>query len=49
MFSEKIETYFKFSNIFFRKSCHLWDDTEKYWTAGQATDNMAHAQCRLDY
>jgi len=29
---EKIETYFIFSNSF-RKSCHLWDNGEKYGTA----------------
>ena len=26
-------------NLFFRKSCRLWDNAEKYCTAGQATDN----------
>jgi hypothetical protein len=31
---------------FFFKSCRLWDNVEKYCTAGQATDgNMAHAHC----
>jgi hypothetical protein len=24
-----------------RKSCHLWDNVEKYGTAGQATDDNA--------
>jgi len=34
---------------FFRKSCRLWDNVEKYCTAGQATDdNMEHAHCKLD-
>jgi len=41
-----------FGNIFFfffRKSCHLWDNVEKYCRAGQATDeNMPHANCILD-
>jgi len=27
-----------FNNFFFRKSCRLWDDVEKYIRAGQATD-----------
>jgi hypothetical protein len=35
--------------FFFRKSCPIWDNVEKYWTAGQAIDdNMAHAYCILD-
>ena len=35
--------------FFFRKSCRLWDNVEKYCRAEQATeDNMAHAHCRLD-
>jgi hypothetical protein len=34
---------------FFRKSCCLGDNVEKYGSAGQATDeNMAHALCTLD-
>jgi hypothetical protein len=34
---------------FLRKSCHLWDNVEKYDKAGQATDvNMAYAFCILD-
>ena len=39
-----------FSNFFLnRKSCPLWDNVEKYWTAGQATENnMAHAHFMLD-
>jgi hypothetical protein len=41
--------HFSFSNFFFRKSCRLWDNVEKYCTAGQATDdNMAHGHCVLD-
>ena len=32
-----------------RQSCRLWDNVEKYCTAGQTTDdNMAHAHCMLD-
>jgi len=47
---DKIKTHFVFSNsFFFRKSCRLWDNVEKYCTAGQATDdNMTHAHCKLD-
>jgi hypothetical protein len=31
---------------FFRKSCRLWDNTERYCRRGQATDdNMAHGHC----
>jgi len=34
--------------FFFRKSCRFWDKTEKYSTAGNATDdNMAHAHFTL--
>ena len=41
---EKRNTRLMFDN-FFRKSCHLWDNVEKY-RAGQATDdNIAHALC----
>jgi hypothetical protein len=48
---EKIKTHISCSVAFFflRKSCRLWDNVEKYGTAGQATDdNMAHAHCMLD-
>jgi len=38
---ENQNTHLVFS-IFFRKSCHLWDNLEKYFRAGQITyDNMA--------
>ena len=49
-FVEKIETHILRSiTFFFRKSCRLWYNVEKYCTAGQATDNnMAHAHCMLD-
>ena len=48
-FSENQNTYFMFKNFFFRKSCRLWDNVEKYCRVGQATgDNMAHAHCMLD-
>jgi len=47
---QKIKTHILFSmTYFFGKSCRLWDNVEKYCTAGQATDdNMAHAHCLLD-
>jgi len=32
-----------FNNIFFRKSCRLWDNVEKYCRAGQATDEKYSA------
>jgi len=45
---ESRSTYFMFNN-FFRKSCRLWDNVEKYCTAGQTTDdNMAQAHFVLD-
>jgi hypothetical protein len=47
---ENQNTQFVFNNFFFfRKSCNLWDNVEKYCRAGQATDdNMAYAHCMLD-
>jgi hypothetical protein len=48
---EKIKTHFMFLQVppHPRKSWHLWDDLEKFGTAGQATvDIMAQARCRLD-
>jgi hypothetical protein len=47
---ENRNTHFIFNNVsFFRKSCNLWDNVEKYSISGQATDdNMAHAHCVLD-
>jgi hypothetical protein len=37
-----------FNNTFL-KSCHLWDNVERYNGATQATDgNTAHALCMLD-
>jgi hypothetical protein len=47
--NEKITKQILCSITFFRKSCHLWDNVEKYCTAGQVTDdNMAHAHCMLE-
>jgi hypothetical protein len=48
---EKISTHILCSKKFFfpRKSCRLWDNVEKYCTAGQVKDdNTAHAHCMLD-
>ena len=49
---EKIKTHILCSItffIFFRKSCRLWDNVEKYCRAEQATDyNTAHAHSILD-
>ena len=50
--SDKIYTehaFFMFGNFFFRKSCRLWDNVEKFCTAVQATDDsMTQAHCMLD-
>ena len=44
---ENQNTHFMFNNFFF-KSCRLWDNVEKYYRVGQATnDSMAHVQCML--
>jgi hypothetical protein len=40
-FVDKIETHILCSIPFFRKSCRLWNDVEKYGTARQTTDNNA--------
>ena len=32
--------HFMFSNFFFRKSCRLWNNVEKYCGAGKATDTI---------
>jgi len=46
---ENQNTHFVFSKFLFRKSCRLWDNEEKYCTAGQATDGrVAHAHCMQD-
>jgi len=46
---QKIKTHILCSVTFYRKSCRLWDNVEKMFRAGQATDdNMAHAHCVLD-
>jgi len=50
---ENQNTHFVFSIFFFfsllPKFCCLWDNVEKYFRVGQATDdNMGHAHCILD-
>ena len=45
---EEIKTRILYSIPFFRKSYRLWDNVEKYCTAWQATDDMAHAQYLLN-
>ena len=49
-FVQKILTHVVGSmTFFFFKSCHLWDNIEKYSWARQAADeNMIHADCMLD-
>jgi hypothetical protein len=45
---ENQNTHFMFSKTFFRKSCRLWDNVEKYSRAREATDDsVAHAQFTL--
>jgi hypothetical protein len=54
-YNEKLHTKYRETrnthtvvNIFFRKSCRLWDSVEKYCRAWQATDyNKAQAHCLL--
>ena len=54
MFQEKNggknqNTHFMFSNFFFRTSCCLLDNVEKYFITGQATDdNMVHVSLMLN-
>jgi len=46
---DKSKTHILCSISSLRKSCHLWDEVEKYCRNGQATDdNLAHARCRVD-
>jgi hypothetical protein len=49
-FDEKIRTHIlMFDEVFFRKSCRLWDKVEKYDRArGHRWYNKAHARCMLD-
>jgi hypothetical protein len=46
---EEIRTHILFLILFFRKSCRVCDNVEKYCTAVQATDdNTTHAHFILD-
>ena len=47
---EKMKTHILSSIFFcFRKSCHLWNNVEKYGRVGQTTgENMEHAKCMLN-
>jgi hypothetical protein len=46
---DKIKTHILCAVTFFKKSYRLWDNVEKYFRVGQATDdNMAYAHCMLD-
>jgi hypothetical protein len=46
---EKIKTHFMCSNLFFGKSCNLWDNVEKYGRARQVTGDSilrsVHCAC----
>ena len=44
---DKIITHILFSITFFRKSCHLWDNVEKYCRARQATDDNVPWRMRI--
>ena len=44
---ENETTHFIFSD-FFRKTCRLWDNVEKYCTVGGTVGNMAHAHFTQD-
>ena len=47
--AEKIKTHILCSVTFFRKSCRLWDNVEKFCREGWAADaNKVHAHCMLD-
>ena len=46
---ENQNKHFVFNKFFFLNPCRLWYNAEKYWTAGQATDdNMVHVHSMLD-
>jgi hypothetical protein len=48
--TEKIKTHILGSVIFFsRKSCRLWNNLEKYCTAGQATDDSRIRRMRFTW
>ena len=45
---EKIKTHILCSVTFLRKSCHLWDNVDKFGVARQEVENMAPARGILD-
>jgi hypothetical protein len=46
--AEKIRTHILYSITFsFRKSCRLLDNVEKYYRAGQVTDDRQYGACAL--
>ena len=47
---EELKTHILWlANFIKKKSCRLLENVEKYYKAGQATDdNTAHAHCMLD-
>jgi hypothetical protein len=48
---QKVKKHILCSIIFFLKSCHLWDNVDKYGTARQVAGNnikTTHAHCMLD-
>jgi len=44
---EKMKTHILYSITFPGKSCHLWDNVEKYSRAGQATDEIIIRRMRI--
>ena len=45
---EKIKTHIVYSATFFRKSCRLGDNLEKFWGARESADGNMVAHCMLD-
>jgi hypothetical protein len=45
---DKIAIHILCSVTFFRKSCRLWENAEKYGRAREATDGKIKARCMLD-
>jgi hypothetical protein len=45
--AEEIKTHILCKVTFFRKLCSLWDNVEKYCTAGQATDDNTIRRLRI--
>jgi len=46
-FAEKIKTHVLYSKNYFQKIVSLWDNVEKYDTAGQTTDHKQYGACTL--